>query len=155
MRSFSTRALNSIFAPQTDEVWLVLLTITHEDWDEPLRFVNNYDSITSRGELYMAFPFTIELPEQDPEALGEARLTLDNIDRIIVTTIRQIQSPPKVTFEIILADDPDVVEAVFSGLTLRNCSYDAQLVTGTLRYEEMVSEPVSLEMTPARFPGMF
>jgi hypothetical protein len=155
VRSFSSRALTSIFAHQTDEVWLVLLTLDHPDFEEPLRFVNNVEAIVSRGEIYIPFPFMVEFPGQDPEAVGEARLRIDNIDRQIVNTIREIQSPPDAKFEVIIAADADTIEAKFEGLTLRNASYDVQQVTGSLRYEEMVSEPVSLEMTPARFPGMF
>ncbi|CAB5220427.1 Domain of unknown function DUF1833 [uncultured Caudovirales phage] len=155
MRSLSSRALSSAFAAQTDEVWLVLLTITHATLSTPLRFVNDYQSLTSRGNVYLAFPFEVEFPEQDPDSAGEARLTIDNIDRQIVNTIRAISSPPEVKLEIILASQPDTVEAEFSGLVLRNVAYDALKVSGTLRFEDIMTEPVSLQMTPARFPGMF
>lgn len=155
MRTLSTEALRSAHAENTDEVWLVLLTITHADLDEPLRFVNNMESVTSRGRVYVAFPFEIVLPTEDPEEIGEAQLTIDNIDRRIVTTVRDLSSPPRVTLEIVLASSPGTVEASFSGLVLRDVDYDATRVTGTLRYEDIMTEPVSVEMTPSRFPAMF
>lgn len=155
MRTISARAIESAFAQETDEVWLTLLTIEHKSLPEPLRFVNNWESITSRGELYIAFPFEIELPEQDPESSGEARIRFDNIDRQIVQTVRSISDPPEITLEIILASQPSTIEASFSGLTLRNVEYDVNTVSGILRFEEIMAEPVSVQMTPQRFPGLF
>jgi hypothetical protein len=144
-----------MFAANTDEVWLLLVTIQHPTLATPLRFVNNLQSVTSRGNLFVAFPFEIELPGQDPESMGEARIKLDNIDRSIVSTLRGMTEPPTVTFEIILASQPDTVEASFEGLTLRNSTHDALTVSGILRFEDIVSEPVSVQMTPGRFPAMF
>lgn len=155
MRSISARALESAFAQETDEVWLTLLTIEHDSLPEPLRFVNNWESIVSRGNVYIAFPFELELPEQDPDSAGEARIRFDNIDRQIVQTIRAIFEPPEVTLEIILASQPSTIEASFSGLTLRNVEYDANTVSGILRFEDIMAEPVSVQMTPQRFPGLF
>lgn len=155
MRTLSSTALGSAFAPQTDEVWLVLLTITHPSLAAPLRFVNDYQSLVSRSNVFLAFPFEVEFPEQDADSPGEARLTIDNIDRSIVNTIRSISSPPEVMMEVVLASQPDTVEAVFSGLILRNVTYDAVKVSGVLRFEDIMTEPVSVQMTPARFPGMF
>lgn len=155
MRTLSQNALNSAFAQQTDEVWLVLLTIEHPSLATPLRFVNNMESVTSRGNLYVAFPFEIEFPEQDPDTAGEARITIDNIDRQIVQTIRSIASPPQVTLEVILASSPSTVEASFSGMVLRDVTYDALKVSGVLRFEDIMTEPLSVQMTPQRFPAMF
>lgn len=155
MRTLSNAALASAHARETGEAWLILLTITHPTLSPPLRFVNNLQSVTSRGNVFIAFPFEIELPEQDADTPGEARIVIDNIDRQIVETIRQITSPPEVLIEIVLASQPSTVEAAFDGLVLRNVQYDAYTVKGTLRFEDIMTEPVSLQMTPSRFPGMF
>lgn len=155
MRTLSPAALESAFSQETDEVWLVLLTITHPSLAAPIRFVNDFQSLVSRGNVFLAFPFEVEFPEQDADSPGEARLTIDNIDRSIVNTIRAISSPPDITMEVVLASQPDTVEAVFSGLTLRNVNYDALKVSGVLRFEDIMTEPVSVQMTPARFPAMF
>lgn len=155
MRALSQRALDSAFSQETDEVWLMLLTVAHPALPESLRFVNNYESVVSRGNLFIAFPFEVELPEQDADSAGEARLKIDNIDRQIVDVVRTITSPPSITFEVVLASQPDTVEAIFEGLTLRNVDYDALSVKGTLKFEDIVTEPISVGMTPQRFPGMF
>lgn len=155
MRALSPAALQSAFAQETEEVWLVLLTMTHASLPDSLRFVSNFASVTSRGQVYIAFPFEIEFPDQDADNSGEARVTIDNVDRQIVQTIRDISSPPEVTLEVVMASSPDVVEAQFTGMVLRNVEYDAARVRGTLRFEDIMTEPVSVQMTPARFPGLF
>lgn len=154
-RNLSTAATASANAQFTDEVWLTLLTINSPELETPLRFVNNNVSVTSRGNVYLAFPFDIDFPGQDEESPGEARLSIDNIDRMIVNFVRTISTPPTVTIEVVLASSLDTVEASFSNMTLRNVSYDAKAVTGLLRFEDIVIEPVTYAMTPERFPGMF
>lgn len=154
-RSFSSTATSSINAQHTHEVWLTLLTIDSPELEAPLRFVNNNESLTSRGNLFMAFPFDIEFPGQDEESPGEARLTIDNIDRSIVNFIRTIFTPPAVTIEVVLASTPDTVEASFTNMTLRNVTYDAKTVGGLLKFEDIVVEPATYAMTPERFPGQF
>lgn len=155
MRQLSPTALQSAFAQETGEVWLVLLTITHPSLTTPLRFVNDMQGLTSRGNVFQPFPFEVEFPGEDADQPTDARLVIDNVDRSIVQTIREITSPPEVMMEVVLASQPDTVEASFTGLVLRNVSYDAARVQGTLRFEDIMSEPVSLQMTPQRFPGMF
>lgn len=154
-RDFSAAATASINEQNTDEVWLTLLTIDSPELEAPLRFVNNNASVTSRGNVYIAFPFDLEFPGQDEENPGEARLVIDNIDRMIVNFIRTIIAPPKVTIEVILASSPSTVEASFANMTLRNVTYDAKTVSGLLKFEDIVIEPVTYAMTPERFPGQF
>lgn len=154
-RNLSSNALASAYAQETGEVWLVLCTITHPALATPLRFVNDMQSLTSRGNVYVAFPFEVELPTEDADSPGEARLVLDNIDRNIVRAIREMTGPPEITLEVVLASAPDTVEAEFPGMVLRDTQYDASKVSGTLRFEDITSEPISVEMTPQRFPALF
>lgn len=154
-RTFSTAATTSINAQSTDEVWLTLVTITSSEVPAPLRFVSNNQSVTSRGNVFIAFPFDLDFPGQDEESPGEARLMIDNIDRSIVNFVRSISIPPKVSIEVVLASSPDTVEASFSNMTLRNVTYDAKTVSGLLKFEDIVIEPVTYAMTPERFPGQF
>lgn len=155
MRTLSATALRSAFAQETGEVWLVLLTLSHPSLATPMRFVNDYLGITSRGNVFQPFPFEVEFPGEDADQPTDARLSIDNIDRTIVQTIRSISAPPEVTIEVVLASQPDTVEASFSGLILRNVTYDETKVSGTLRFEDIMSEPISVQMTPQRFPGLF
>jgi hypothetical protein len=40
-------------------------------------------------------------------------------------------------------------------MTLRNVVYNATDVTGDLAFESIYAEPVSILITPQRFPGLF
>lgn len=154
-RTLSGTALASIHAQETGEVWLVLLTISHPSMATPIRVVNNNEDITSRGALYQAFPFDIVLPGEDPDGITKAVLRFDNVERTAITAIRSLTSPPSVTIEVILASAPDTVEIAFGGLTLRNVTYDAVQVEGELLFESLWTEPITVTMTPSRFPGLF
>jgi hypothetical protein len=155
MRQLSTAAVSAIMAQETDEAFLPLLTISHADLAEPIRLVANIENISSRGETYIGLPFEIEFPQEDGEQIGAARLRVDNVDRMIVQTLRTIQTPPTVTVEVVLASQPDTVEMALTNLTLRDAAYDALAVTGYLRPEDVTEEPIGETITPTRFPGLF
>lgn len=153
-RSLSALAVASQNAQETGEVWLVLLTITAEGM-QPLRVVNNNQDVVSGGNTFIAFPFEIELPSEEPDSPSGARLRIDNVDKRIVEAIRSISSPPSVTLQVVLASQPNTIELSFEGLTLRGVTYDADSVRGDLVFEAIYTEPITLSIIPTRFPGLF
>ncbi len=155
MRTLSAPAVASQNAENTAEVWLPLVTISHPALAEPIRVVGNNENITSNGNLFVAYDFKIVLPGEDPDNPAAAQLDIDNVDRVIVQTLREIDSPPMVVIQVILASSPDLVEIEFAGLVLRNATYDAMRVTGDLVFEEILTEPIATTLTPDKFPGMF
>lgn len=154
-RTLSNTALGSMHSQSTSEVWLVLLTISHPTLAVPIRLVNNNEDVVSRGNTFIAFPFEIELPGEDPEQPPKAMLRIDNVDRRVVQTIRSITAPPTITLEVILASAPNNVEVSFTNMTLRNAQFDVSTVSGELTFDSIYTEPVTLTMTPNRFPAMF
>lgn len=154
-RDLSQTALHSASAEETEEVWLCLLTIEHDDLAAPIRVVNNIEDIVSRTNTYLGCPFEIDEPGDDPNGPTDARLKVDNVSKEIVTAVRLISSPPTVTIEVILASDPDNLEYSIPYLTLRDASWDASFVQGTLRFEDLSVEPVAETITPGRMPGLF
>lgn len=110
--------------------------------------------IADRTE-WIAFPFQIDLPGEDAETPSVARLRIDNVDRQIVEALRGLPGAPTADIEVVLASQPDVVEIGFYDLTIRAADYDALYVEAQMTFEQIFSEPQSVEMTPARFPGMF
>lgn len=136
--------------------FLELLTISHPDLAEPLRFVNNTETITSNGQTYIAFPFRVALPADKERSVPRAQLELDNVSRQIGQVIRQLNSPPTVQIEIIRIDDLDAVEVTLPAMTLNNVRYDALSVSGELSVEDTTREPFpQRSFTPAEFPGLF
>ena len=154
-RTLSNAALTSMHAQETGQTWLVLVTISATSLPQPLRVVNNNEDITSRGNLYQAFPFDIILPGQDPDGTPKAILRFDNVDRTAIAAIRSVTAAPTVTLEVILASAPDTVEISFGGMSLRNVTYNAMSIEGELHVEPLLGEPITLNMTPSRFPGLF
>lgn len=144
------------FAEATGEVWLVLITLDHADLAEPLRFVNDNQNITSGGNEFLAFPFVFEEPDQGEGAGGLARIRIDNVDRQIAQTIRELQTAPDVTVQIVLASDPDTVERELGNLKLVSASWDRLEVSGDLSPVRDQDEPgCSWRFTPATAPALF
>lgn len=138
----------------TDEVPLVLLTIDHPDLAEPIRVVSDIENITSQGELYAGLPFEIEFPGESADSPGEARLAVDNVDRTIIDTLREIDTAPTITIAVVLASQPNTIEFSFDNMTLRDASYDVHRITGVLRFEDVADDPICESQTPERFPGL-
>lgn len=155
-RSLTLATRRALNAPETNEIFLVLLTISHKDMDTPIRVVNNAEDVTSRGDLFTAYPFDLSLPNDEDNQSPRARLVIDNIDRQIVLAVRQLSSSPTVTIEIIRAADPDMIEARFVDFRFTNITYDSQMIEGDLTLEDFTAEPFpAASFSPSLFPGLF
>lgn len=154
-RILSPAAVASLTTENTEEVWLVTLTIRHDSLATPIRVVNNNEDVVSGGHTYIGLPFAIELPGEDAEEPGTASIQIPNVDREIVAAGRSIFGPAACDIRVVLASQPDTVEVEFVGLTLRDMEWDTSTVRGRLRFETIVTEPLTLTITPGRFPGLF
>ena len=144
------------FSQETDEVFLVLVTIDHADLTDPIRVVNNTENITLRGDLYIAYPFNITLPDSREDTPPSARLQIDNVSREIGEAIRTMESPATVKIEVVRVGSPPFVELSFPEFALRDVNWDALTVSGELRVENFVNEPFPAGIfSPAGFPGLF
>lgn len=156
MRVLSSDALRAMFNQETDEVFLVLLTISHEDLVAPIRVTTDNVNTISRGETFVAYPFEMNLPDDDEAAPPTATITIDNVDREICNTLRRLSSPASFVIETVRAADPDTVEAQWLDFIMRNIQGDASQITGELSLEDVASEPFPyIEFTPSRFRGLF
>jgi hypothetical protein len=155
-RSVSLTARQALYAQETGEVFLVLLTIDHADLASPIRVSSDAVDTLSRGDTYVAFPFRLSLPEDGDDRPPRARLAIDNVDRTIVQSLRQIGSAPRVLIEVVRGADPDSIEAAFPDFELTDAHYDALTVQGDLTLESFLREPYPAALfTPADFPGLF
>jgi hypothetical protein len=163
MRVMSPRARQALYAPETSEVFLALLVVSHPTIvDGPLRFANNMEDVysTAGGEAtpqhYLACPFTITLPEETSDKLPEAQIAIDNVDQRIVEAVRTMQTPPTMTLYLVLASTPDIVEAGPFVFTLKSAQYNATQVTGILAFTNILNEPFPWRIfNPADWPGVF
>ena len=148
--------VEAVFAAETAETFLVLLTMDHPDLSDPIRVVHNTEDIDSRGNTYTRFAFRPKFPDNVEGRVPTAELVIDNISLEIVREIRQLDTAPTVKLEVIRAADPDVVEMSLPEFHLRNVTWNAETIRGTLSLDNVVQERFpALAFTPAHFPGLF
>jgi hypothetical protein len=151
----SDEATGQAIAQHSDDAFLVLLTISHPNIDEPLRFVRNRSNAMSRGKRFLASHFEIDLPTDTTE-VPHARLAVANVDRRIGQTLQALVEPPSVLIELVLASTPDIVERSWAQFSLTEATWDAMTVQGTLTRITYWDEPWPFpRATPNRFPGLF
>lgn len=155
-RTLSNAALQAVFSQETNQVFLVLLEIDHTDLADPIRVVNNHQAITSNGQTYVPYAFEFDPPDEREGVITSAKLIIDNIDRSIVATIRNLETAPTVTVSIVLADSADTIEAGPLTFLLKNVSYDAETVSGDLIYDELDNLNIPGDtFNPIDFGGLF
>lgn len=165
MRSVSALARQAMYVQETGEEPVILLTINHESFTQPLRCVSFVRDVVSRGNTFKAYPFEFQLPDDRDDQVTSARLSIDNIGEIeledgtkttMTAMIRQIQTAPEVTVEIVLASTPDVVEAGPYWFMLRDITYDAMTISGEMAWEDVLNQEFPGDtFTPATAPGLF
>lgn len=155
-RNLSTSAINAMNAAQTGDVFLTLLTLDHASLDTPIRVVNNNEDITSNGNTFIAYPFEIIWADDRQDAPPRAKLSIDNVDRILIETIRSITSAVNVSVQIVRDADPDTIEAEIENLLLKNITGNTYVIEGDLISNQFLTEGFPAHrFAPHNFPGIF
>lgn len=155
-RTLSNTIKQTLMAQETGAVHLLLVTIDHDELAEPVRVVDNTQNITSLGKLFVGLPFDIDLPTDRDDEMPRVRVRIDNVERTLVESIESIATPPSITLEVVLASDPDTVEASFEGFTLRPVRYTALTIEGDAALEDILGEPwPAHSFSSADFLGMW
>ena len=145
----------AICSQETDQVFLLLLTINHSNLSEPMRVVHDRVSHDSRGNTYKPFPFQVQLPDQTQDEIPRVELTIDNVDRQITETLRSIRTAPDVTVEAVLASDPDTVESGPYEYQLTDVNINDITVSGQLDVEDLMNQSFPAHtFSPTDFPGL-
>lgn len=154
--TYSVNFIDAVLNQNTDQVFLFLVTLDHEDLSAPIRVVNNVENISSRGYVYTAFPFDLILPQDDGDTLPQVIISLSNVDLSLVDEIRSLTGSLDVTLEIILASSPDTVEMSIDGMKTISIQYDAQKIEATCQVEDTLNLVFPNETyLPFNFPGLF
>ena len=161
MSRLSPSATEAVLAPETEKVFLHLLKIEVSGGaGHPLvvlRFVDNNQHVTSRGEKFIAAAFTIILPEQTDNAPRPCRLAIDNIDQLIFSEIKKaVNKEINVSVCVIMADTPDVFERGPLRFKLRNVRATKETIEGEV-YDSYLTERKFPQGTysPEDFEGLF
>ena len=154
--SLSDKLVKAALAPETGEVFLMLLTFYHQEFEQPIRLVNNLEDIVSRGDTYVAFPFDLAMPPDDGESLPVVQITAQNATLELIDELRSIQSQMAVRIELILASSPDYVEALVDDMRVSSIQYDKQTIQMTCTVDDLLNTSFPGERyLPSNFPGLF
>lgn len=154
--TYSSAFIEAVVSQNTDEVFLFLLTLSHQDLTTPIRVVNNTEYIISNGNVYTAFPFDLVLPQDDGQSLPQVVITLSNVNLEFIDEIRGLNGALDVKLEVILASSPDTIEMSIDGMKTYTISYDAQNIQATCQIEDVLNMTFPNELyLPSNFPGLF
>ena len=154
--TYSANFIEAVVSQNTDEVFLFLLTLDHDDLVSPIRVVNNVENITSNGRVYTAFPFNLILPQDDGDTLPQVIISLSNVDLSLVDEIRSLTGALTVTLEVVLASSPNTIEMSIDGMQTISIQYDAQTIQATCQVEDTMNLIFPSDAyLPFNFPGLF
>lgn len=141
----------------TGEVFCYLMEIEYDPDEDHLFFTNNDADLVSNGVTYFARGFEFILPTESSEREATARITIEDVDRTLIARLRTVLEPPMLTFTVIRANDPDVIEGTVGGILIRNLQVGGDgTIVGDLSFDSFVSEPYPIHRyDPALFPGLF
>lgn len=157
-RPLSPKALQAVLAQQTDEVPLMCITISHSSFAAPYYLVFDTQPLQRAIAEFEPFAFQLTLAPESEDALPQVQMTIDNIDRKILTAIRTIPAGERVSMsmEVVLASQPDTVEVGPVDYKFLSIDFDQAQITGTLGFDDdLLNTTLGQTYTPVNSPGIF
>ena len=156
MRTLSSALLTQLLSQESGDPLLTLITISHDDWSEPIRLVNNTEDVISNSVTFSKFSFRIGLPNDDVESLKQIQLSVDNTTLEFISLIRSVSTPFTVDVKYVLASIPDITQLEITGLKGRGTGYDMKSIQFTLIIDDIMNVALtSEEYSPSLYPGLF
>lgn len=166
-RSIPADIRAAIEREQNDDPILVFLTFTHPSLYEPIRVVSDPENFILDGFTHTGFTFDIQLLS-DNDSMPQAKLTIQNVDKLIGQAIMRAVDPPRLEIQVIAASEFDLTVTPRTELAtaarmyraqqlyLTNVEADAFALSGTIRSWDYVQEQwPALRATETRFPSLF
>ncbi len=149
--------LVTVVNEQSSDVALTwLITVNDPAGVNVLRGAADISDVTSRGDVYTAFPFELVLPTDDGQRPQALKVVVANVARELTDVIRSTLSPPLVKFELVLSDAPDVVEKTLDFFMVRGVSYNVQSIEISLAPSDIfMRRTVSSTYNQFEFPALF
>jgi hypothetical protein len=156
VRTLAQTILAALYADETEEVFLLLATVSLADATVALRVVNNPEDITSNSNVFTASNFELVLPSYSDSDTGAATILLENIGQTLIASIRSESDPMTVSIDLIVASDPDTALAGPWNFTIRKVSYNLTSIRADLEHDSYLDEPYPVgDFTPNTTPGLF
>jgi hypothetical protein len=172
LNSLSQSAVRAMFASETPEALILLITITNPaDLTAPIRLADGYTNriaslttdneivygVTSNSKDYVFLPMQLSLPGEQETGAAQCSLVLNFVTKEAIELIRTyLTTPVSVQIDLVLASTPDRIETSFSGFKITSVTYSADQITFDLNMVSLSREPFPcFTFTPANFPGLF
>lgn len=182
LSTLSADAIRAMFSSETDEQLIMLVTITDpEDLANPIRLADGFtqrltgsttttntitgdttDSeviygVVSNSLRYVFLPMQITLPTEQETGVGNCSIVFNYVTQEAIYLIRQhLTKPAEVNIQLILASDPNYIEASFPKFYITNATYNAESIQLQLEMISFSREPFpNFNFTPLYFPGLF
>jgi len=158
VRNVSQSVREALFAQETDQVFVPVLTISHPEIAEPYRVVGNTQDLIKDGETYTAVPFRFELPDDQEDRIQTIKIQIENVSRTLVEMVRNISTAPDVSFEIVRTDEPEETIAGPWEMRLDEVSYNAITIEGELGRKRRLNVEFPKQeyaYLPQNFEGLF
>lgn len=153
--NLSPQLLAQLYKQDSEDPFLTLITLTHTSFGT-IRLVNNIVDITSRGDVFTAYPCRVVLPKDDGETAREITLDIDNTTGEFIDELRSVTDFIEVKLELVLASIPDAVQMSFEELKIQSVSYNAARISARLFMDGfLTTEMTSEKYNPLNFPGLF
>jgi len=171
LSTLSPAAIRAMFSADSNEILITLVTFKADasiNIPEDIHIADNYTQklsednaevyygVISNGIEYPFVPLQITLPNDDHNAAPVCSLTINDVTRILLPTMRKITGAPEVIITLVLNSSPNTKEVEFIGFKLTNITYTADSITASLTMPSLEVEPFPAHaFTPAYFPGLF
>ena len=155
MASLSLHAVDQLYRSESEDPILMLLNLNFPNGNS-FYYVNNTEDLTSNGQLYTAFPFQFNLPNDTTDSVPELNITIDNIGLELIDDFSQNTDSISCTIDLVFASNPDFSELKINNLIVKNISYNKSLISINLGYEDILNLQVPSDTyNPVDFPGIF
>jgi hypothetical protein len=171
LSTLSPAAIKAMFSSESSDVMILLLTLKADPTvglasdiylcdNYTQRILETADEVVygtvSNGKNYIFLPLEITLPNDDNTAAPRCTITIHDVTRYLLPSIRSITGALDAELSLVLSSSPNTVETRYAGFKLTNVTYNANTVTAVLTMPSLEVEPFPAHaFTPAYFPGLF
>jgi hypothetical protein len=164
-RDLSLTLREAINAQESGEVPIFLVTIDHDEADEPILLSSDPTErvtdvplvygTTSNGDFYQFVPMSLPLPDESDEAAPRTQIRISHINREVAILARSVTTPGTAQIKMVLASSPDDVEVETPVMDILAATLEAGELTLDLGLNSMMREPFPADnFDPAGFPGL-
>ena len=160
MREISVDGLKQLFKQEAEDIFLVIVEITHPTLAEPIRLVNDMVTLEYSGYTYTALPFRFELPADVKDKPPKAKIIIDNINRDLIDLMRSTYTPLNLKVDIVrksAADGTVTHEIGTFDFIMSKITYDATTLEADLTVDiDFLNESAVADyFSPYLFPALF